>query len=63
MRHLDEPLQKAARFALRQIARIGGDGGLVAVDRRGNIAMPFNSEGMFRACVGADGRRVVKIYR
>ena len=63
MRHLNEPLQKAAQSALKQVKRIGGDGGLVAVDRRGNIAMPFNSEGMFRACVGADGRRVVKIYR
>ena len=63
MRHLNEPLQKAAQSALKQVDRIGGDGGLVAVDRRGNIAMPFNSEGMFRACVGADGRRVVKIYR
>jgi beta-aspartyl-peptidase (threonine type) len=63
MRHLNEPLQKAAQSALKQVNRIGGDGGLVAVDRRGNIAMPFNSEGMFRACVGVDGRRVVKIYR
>ena len=63
MRHLNEPLQKAARSALRQVQRIGGDGGLVAVDRRGNIAMPFNSAGMFRACIGVDGRRLVKIYR
>jgi beta-aspartyl-peptidase (threonine type) len=63
MRHLNEPLHKAAQSALKQVHRIGGDGGLVALDRRGNIAMPFNSEGMFRACVGADGRRVVKIYR
>jgi L-asparaginase / beta-aspartyl-peptidase len=63
MRHLKEPLQKAARAALMRISRIGGDGGLIAVDRRANIAMPFNSEAMFRACVGADGRRLVKIYR
>jgi len=63
MRHLNEPLQKAALSALRQSGRLGGDGGLVAVTRRGDIAMPFTSEGMFRACVGADGRRLVKIYR
>ena len=63
MRHLNEPLQKAAQSALKQVSCIGGDGGLVALDRRGNIAMPFNSEAMFRACVGADGRRLVKIYR
>ena len=63
MRYLKETLPKAARAALTSISKIGGDGGLVAVDRRGNIAMPFNSEGMFRACVRADGRRLVKIYR
>jgi beta-aspartyl-peptidase (threonine type) len=63
MRHLREPLAKASRAALNALARIGADGGLVAVDRRGNIAMPFNSEGMFRACIRADGRRLVKIYR
>jgi beta-aspartyl-peptidase (threonine type) len=63
MRHLDETLARAARAALNRVARIGGDGGLVAVDRRGNIAMPFNSEGMFRACIRPDGRRLAKIYR
>jgi beta-aspartyl-peptidase (threonine type) len=63
MRLLKEPLNKATRAALTRISKIGGDGGLVAVDRRGNIAMPFNSEAMFRACVGVDGRRLVRIYR
>jgi L-asparaginase / beta-aspartyl-peptidase len=63
MLHLDEPLTRAARAALREVALIGGDGGLVAIDRHGNIAMPFNSEGMLRACIRADGRRLVKIYR
>jgi isoaspartyl peptidase/L-asparaginase-like protein (Ntn-hydrolase superfamily) len=55
------PLQSAARNALAAVARLGGDGGLVALDRRGNIAMPFNSEAMLRACIGRDGRAVVKI--
>lgn len=63
MRLRGEPLARAAAAALRQIARLGADGGLVAVDRRGNIAMPFNSEGMFRACIGRNGAQVVAIYR
>lgn len=63
MKYRGETLAAAARAALAQVARVGGDGGLVAVDRRGAIAMPFNSHGMFRACVGSDGRRLVKIYR
>jgi len=58
-----QSLQSAARDALAAVARLGGDGGLAAVDRRGNIAMPFNSEAMPRACVGRDGRALVKIGR
>jgi isoaspartyl peptidase/L-asparaginase-like protein (Ntn-hydrolase superfamily) len=63
VKYRDETLARAARAALQQVGRIGGDGGLVAVDRHGAIAMPFNSEGMFRACLRADGRRLVAIYR
>ena len=63
MLHRAETLPQAARAALREVARVGGDGGLIAIDRRGNIAMPFNSEGMFRACVRPDGKRLVAIYR
>ena len=63
MRHLNEDLIHASRGALKLLARVKGDGGLIAVERRGNIAMPFNCEGMLRACIRADGRRVVKIYR
>ena len=55
-------LAAAARAALRSVAGLGGDGGLVAIDRRGNIAMPFNSEGMFRASVDAEGKKTVAIF-
>jgi isoaspartyl peptidase/L-asparaginase-like protein (Ntn-hydrolase superfamily) len=61
MRYRGDSLQRAAQAALAAVARLGGDGGLAAVDRRGNIAMPFNSEAMPRACVGRDGRALVKI--
>jgi isoaspartyl peptidase/L-asparaginase-like protein (Ntn-hydrolase superfamily) len=60
MRYLGESLPRAARAALRGVAAIGGDGGLVAVDRRGRIAMPFNSPGMARASLSARGRRQVE---
>lgn len=63
MRYRGESLAKAARAALANVARFGGDGGLVAVDRRGNVAMPFNSQGMYRACIDRRGRRTIAIYR
>lgn len=39
----------------RVLAPIGGSGGLIALDAEGNLALPFNCEGMYRGHVGADG--------
>jgi beta-aspartyl-peptidase (threonine type) len=63
MRYLKASLGAAAQAALRNVASLGGDGGLIAVDRRGNIAMPFNSEGMFRACIDRRGKRLIAVFR
>lgn len=63
MRYRGASLAVAARAALANVAKLGGDGGLVAVDRRGNLAMPFNSQGMYRACIDRRGRRTIAIYR
>lgn len=63
MRYRGESLAKASRAALANVARLGGDGGLVAVDRRGNVAMPFNSQGMYRASIDRRGKRTIAIYR
>lgn len=41
----------------------GGEGGIIAIDPVGNIAMPFNSEGMYRASIDASGNLYVGIYR
>jgi L-asparaginase / beta-aspartyl-peptidase len=57
-------LQEACDAAVMQeLLRIGGSGGVIAVDARGNVAMPFNCEGMYRAAVDGTGRRVLAIYR
>jgi len=40
-----------------------GEGGVIILDRKGNFAMPFNSEGMYRGWVGADGEPHVLIYK
>ncbi len=46
----------------KRILEIGGDGGLIAVDAQGNIAMPFNTEGMYRGIKTSEGEDDVLIY-
>ncbi len=58
-----KPLREAAEGVLAKVGRLGGTGGLIAIDRRGNFAMPFNTSGMYRGVVGADGQPRVQIYR
>ena len=41
---------------------MGGDGGIIAMDKFGNIGISFNSEGMYRAYINSDGKPVVEIY-
>lgn len=46
-----------------RILKIGGDGGLIAVDILGNIEMPFNTEGMYRGSKKSNGDQIIKIYK
>lgn len=46
-----------------KLVKIGGEGGLIAIDMHGNIEMPFNSEGMYRACRNSDELTLTKIYK
>ena len=57
-------LQKAAEeMIMKKVPQLGGDGGLIAVDKKGNISMPFNTPGMYRGYIRSDGKAVVKIYK
>ena len=57
-------LAEACRVVVHdKLAPVGGEGGLIAVDAAGNVALPFNSEGMYRASRTAGGEAVVAIYR
>ncbi len=62
MKYLGEPLGRAAGVAMKKLAHLKADGGLIAVDRRGHLAMPFHSEGMYRGAIDRKGRRTVGIY-
>lgn len=53
----------ASKMALDKVGKMGGDGGLIALDKKGNIAMPFNTEGMYRGAITADGKIEVNIYK
>jgi len=46
-----------------KLRRTGGEGGVIALDRNGNVAMDFNSVGMFRAARDSRGRRDIAMYR
>ena len=57
-------LEEAASEVIHnRILQIGGDGGLIAVDTLGNIAMPFNTEGMYRASRASKGNEIIAIYK
>ena len=55
--------EAADRVVMQKLVAQGGEGGVIAIDRNGEIAMPFNSEGMYRGSIDRDGRIFVGIYR
>jgi beta-aspartyl-peptidase (threonine type) len=63
MKYKNLGLSDAAWETIADLTRIGGEGGLIAVDRLGNVALPFNSAGMYRGFVTADGEIRTGIYR
>ena len=62
--HRGISLAQAVHEMLHQILRkLGGDGGMIAVDHQGGIVMDFSSDGMFRGARDSSGRREVAIYQ
>jgi len=55
-------LAEAGRAVIDEIGGLGGDGGLIALDREGNITAPFNSQGMKRAWLTPDGEIGVEVF-
>jgi beta-aspartyl-peptidase (threonine type) len=64
MEHKGMSLKKASEEVIhKRILELGGDGGLIAIDAKGNIAMPFNTEGMYRASKSSKGKEELSIYK
>lgn len=57
-----QSLEDAAAATIARIGDMGGDGGLIALDRHGAIADPYNSQGMKRAWLDTDGNIVVRVF-
>lgn len=58
----DSIAEAAGRLIHEVLPAAGGDGGVIAMDARGAIAMPHNTPGMYRASIDTDGRLTVAIY-
>ncbi len=56
-------IQAAGDTVIAKVGRLGGDGGLIALDKSGHMTMPFNTEGMYRGSVTEDGKIEVLIYK
>ncbi len=63
IRYKNLNLVEAADETVEHLREIGGEGGLIAVDGFGNVALPFNSDGMYRAFINSDGEFSIDIYK
>ena len=60
----DYDLKKAMSKVIHQkIGGIGGDGGMIGIDKNSNIVMDFNTPGMYRAYVNKDGQKQILLYK
>jgi beta-aspartyl-peptidase (threonine type) len=56
-------IHKATKEVLGKVANLGGDGGVIAMDNKGNISFEFNTAGMFRASIDKEGKLYTGIYK
>jgi L-asparaginase / beta-aspartyl-peptidase len=54
---------EAGKTVIEKVEKLGGNGGLIALDREGHAALPFNTAGMYRGTVTADGEIEIEIYQ
>ena len=59
----DSIADAADAVVMKVVPALGGDGGVIALDAKGNVAMPFNTEGMYRGTIDVDGKVSIAIFR
>jgi len=63
MEYNNTSIQSASKNTLKKVKDLGGNGGVVGLDSKGNITMDFNTEGMYRAYRKSNGDFEIKIYK
>ncbi|MCT8339439.1 isoaspartyl peptidase/L-asparaginase [Flavobacteriaceae bacterium TK19130] len=64
MEYGGKTLQEASQTVIQEkLPALGGDGGIVALDKYGNVSMEFNTEGMYRAYMNDKGELTIKMYK
>jgi beta-aspartyl-peptidase (threonine type) len=63
MKYGNQSLQKASEDIINELFQKEGMGGLIALDKLGNISMPFNTDGMFRGYAKANGENKVLLFK
>ncbi|MCQ0111386.1 beta-aspartyl-peptidase (threonine type) [Zhouia amylolytica] len=64
MEYKNSSLQEASSEVIqKKLVELGGTGGIIAIDHQGNVAMEFNTAGMYRASMNNDGELYIGIYK
>jgi L-asparaginase / beta-aspartyl-peptidase len=59
----DRKIRLRAAAIIDEITELGGTGGLIVIDNRGNISLPFKTAGMYRGHVDSTGQALIEIYK
>lgn len=63
MEYKNLSIQEACKEEIRKLTQLGGTGGVIGLDKNGNIAMEFNTSGMFRGFINSTGEKKVAIFK
>lgn len=64
VKYLNKSVKDAANSVIHDVLKpVGGTGGVIVLDNKGNVAMPFNTEGMYRASIDHKGQKTIAIYK
>jgi beta-aspartyl-peptidase (threonine type) len=62
MEYRGATIAEAAQTTLKKVARLGGNGGVICIDKDGNIALPFDTPGMYRGYRLSNGSAVIQLF-